>query len=196
MNLGLWTILFFTTYMATDPVCGIEGQKKEPVGEEVKVPSQNLNQGEKPDQASMSEVATTLLKAFNARKEEGADTIFFQKDAFLRLKSMPGADKYYLQLTKWFRDDVAREINKFKEGDIIQFKSFVPGFCKWKPVGSEYNSVAYWSCRKSKLAYTRIDKEGSKFEQTLEILTIINWGANWFVTHLGPIPATPQPEKK
>jgi hypothetical protein len=119
----------------------------------------------------------------------------FPRDAFLKLKDMPGSEQYYNKLLGWFEDDVKKEMAKHVNAVSFQLKEFKPGPCKWKKVGSEYNKVAYWSCRRSKASYSVTLKDGKEVSDTLEILTMINWGNKWFVTHLGPIPAEKEKKK-
>ena len=62
---------------------------------------------------------------------------------------------------------------------------FKKGYCKWKAVNSEYNHIAYWSCYKSQI---QVKDEITGNISYIKLKAMINWGQEWKVTHLGPIP--------
>ncbi len=149
----------------------------------VEVPQENQTQGKTPDLASFESKAATLVQAIEKNDPELALPLFFPKEAFLELKGIAKPEEYYQQLVGWFKDDIAREHERLVVQDPLKLVSVKPGPCSWKKKNSEANNIPYWSCSKTKLTL----QVGSKTE-TLEVKTRINWGKDWYITHLGPIP--------
>ncbi|MES2744801.1 MAG: hypothetical protein V4655_05210 [Bdellovibrionota bacterium] len=116
--------------------------------------------------------------------EDEWNRLFFPADAFDQVKGIKDPGAYHKQLLKWFAADVQREHERLKAGGPWAVDSFKLGSCKWKEKGTEANALPYWSCYKSKL-----NLKNEKGEKSLvEIRALINWGTQWYITHLGPIP--------
>jgi len=126
-----------------------------------------------------------LLKNLNGQGAEGdATALFFPAEAFNQVKGIKDPGAYHKQLVQWFAKDLAREGERLKPGAPWLVDGFKLGFCKWKEKGSEANAHPYWSCYKSKLKLKNVKNESN----VVEIRALINWGNQWFITHLGPIP--------
>ena len=147
------------------------------------IPQENLIQGVRPDMKSAEIMAERLLGAISRDEGDSSQDLFFPQDAFMALKDMPGAGAYYNRLVKWFKDDIHREHLRLKSASSLRFIKLKPGFCKWKAVGTEYNKVAYWSCYRAEISASAGDRIIA-----IPVKSMINWGANWYITHLGPMP--------
>ena len=126
--------------------------------------------------------AQRLVSAIDAGKADDVKDLFFPKDAFAILKDIKGAMTYYEQLVGWYGLDIAREHEAHK--GPLTFVSFRTGPCVWKKVGSEYNKIPYWSCYRNKITV----KDAGQKEIVIPIKTMINWGSEWYITHMGPMP--------
>jgi hypothetical protein len=147
------------------------------------VPVENREMGTAPDAPGGIEIAQQILQAISDRSVTNVEDHFFPRAAFVMLKDIPRNEQYYDKLLQWYRDDLHKESSKLKPGTKLEFDKFVLGRCRWKPVGSEYNKIAYWSCSRSQI----IAKAGSE-TVVIKIVAMINWGKKWYPTHLGPIP--------
>jgi hypothetical protein len=127
--------------------------------------------------------AQRLLTALEKGQFADVQDLFFPEPAFLELKAIAKPADYYRQLVKWYEQDFAREQARFKGRGPLLFKAMKGGSCKWKAPQTEANKIPYWSCYKRKIELTA----GGQSE-TLEVRALINWGRQWFITHLGPIP--------
>lgn len=128
--------------------------------------------------------ARTLVAALSTGELEADEVkkVFFPLDIFISLKAIDKPENYHKKLVEWYVADLKRE--RARLNTPLEFEGFQLGSCKWKEKGSEYNRVPYWSCYKSKI--TMRDKE--KVSVQLEVRTLINFGNEWFITHLGPVP--------
>lgn len=126
--------------------------------------------------------AEKLLASINSGTPD--NDLFFPADPFAVLKAIAKPLDYHKQLLKWYQGDIKREHEAHK--GPLTFKSFKLGFCKWKEKGSEGNAIPYLSCYKSLLKVENAEKK----EETITVRVVINWGKNWYITHLGPIPKT------
>lgn len=129
--------------------------------------------------------AEALIKNLNGEgTETDATTLFFPADAFDQVKGIKDPGAYHKQLVSWFAADLKREGERLKAGAPWALDSFKLGSCKWKEKGTEANALPYWSCYKSKLKLKNAKNETN----LVEIRALINWGDQWYPTHLGPIP--------
>ena len=154
-------------------------------GAQTDVPTENTVMPGRDAIHDFSDRAARLVAAIASNKPETVGDLFFPADAFAMLKDMMGAMDYYQKLVTWYNGDIAREHDKVKSRGALTFVSFHMGSCVWKKPGSEYNKIPYWSCRRS----TITAKDGGGREVSVAIKTLINWGNEWYVTHMGPIPA-------
>lgn len=159
------------------------------------VPSQNVLPGKKPDLSGLTTLAGQILSALSGSAPPPARDVvgFFPRAPFLVLKNIPMADAYHLELTKKYTDDLTVIRKQLPPEAKLTLDRFTAGSCKWKAVGSEYNQIAYWSCYGSLLVAT--SEAPTPTSMTLKVRTLINWGTDWYVTHLGNVVAvTSRPE--
>ncbi len=149
---------------------------------QIEIPAENKEGAALPSFEKAEELAKALAMSFASGNLKPVHKYFFPEAEFLLLKNMPGSAGYYKQLVTWYKNDLDKELKNLATAKV-QFKNFKPGRCSWKKIGSEYNHVAYWSCKKSQLVLS-----DDKTEISVMILTMINWGKDWYITHLGPIP--------
>ena len=130
--------------------------------------------------------ASALLKNLNGEVlETDPQTLFFPAEAFNLVKGIKDPAAYHKQLVSWFVADLDQERERLKAGAPWTIDSFKLGSCKWKEKGIEANALPYWSCYKSKLKLKNARSETN----LVEIRALINWGVQWYPTHLLPIPA-------
>ncbi|WP_141735738.1 hypothetical protein [Oligoflexus tunisiensis] len=149
------------------------------------IPAENRDQSLKATIADFDPKAQRLLTALEKGGFADVQDLFFPEPAFLQLKAIAKPADYYRQLVKWYEQDFAREKARFKNRGPLVFKAMKGGSCKWKAAQTEANSIPYWSCYKRKIELT----VGGQPE-TIEVRALINWGRQWYITHLGPIPKT------
>jgi len=138
----------------------------------------------KADTASLEAVAekfaAQLLQPENAPVD---DAFFFPKAAFIPLKAIPKPDVYFDQLLAEYRMQLGKMRQRLQQMPGLKFEGAKIGFCKWKAVGSEYNHIPYWSCYRSVLNF----RTGDGKALAVGVRTWINWGRDWFITHLGTV---------
>jgi hypothetical protein len=105
---------------------------------------------------------------------------FFPEGPFIVLKKVPQPKQYYDQLVAEYQHDLDSIRKKIPAGAQLRLEKIIPGSCKWKPIGSEYNNIAYWSCYKTRFRY---GDDEHRYELIVKVT--INWGDQWYVTHLG-----------
>jgi hypothetical protein len=148
------------------------------------IPAENLKKP--PIESIQTYDAAPLVAQLNTPTEEGEwNRLFFPADAFQKVKGIKDPDAYHKQLLKWFAADIRREHERLKAKGPWTMVSFKLGSCKWKEKGSEANALPYWSCFKSQLLLKNEKSETTR----VELRTLINWGTQWYITHLGPIPS-------
>lgn len=157
-----------------------------------KSPSEILSQGAVPPENQSKEhfsriqsfagKAKELVSALSTGELENVKTLFFPLEPFILLKAIDKPENYHKKLVAWYAADLQRERQILSVP--LDFEAFQLGSCKWKEKGSEYNYIAYWSCYKSRIKM----RDAKKAIVELEIRTLINFGNEWFITHLGPIP--------
>ena len=145
------------------------------------VPEENHQKGTLPPPSSAEAGAKTLVQSLSTGNSALARNFFFPKDAFDLVKDLPVPERYYKKLVRWYEEDIAKEHRRFNTGDW-RFESLEMGRCRWKEPGTEGNNLPYWSCRGNVVTATNGEKK-----RRFEIRVLINWGSNWYVTHLGPI---------
>ncbi|MCX6128305.1 MAG: hypothetical protein NTX25_04480 [Proteobacteria bacterium] len=127
--------------------------------------------------------AKLLLQAIEIGNIESVQELFFPQDAFLQLKAIAKPLEYYQQLVRWYKKDLQKESERFKGQGHLDFVAIKGGGCKWKAAGSEANKIPYWSCYKRRMEIQVGGKPAS-----IQLHAMINWGGEWYLTHLGPIP--------
>ena len=149
------------------------------------LPKENVSQDGRPDAEGIEKIANELLVWLNLPPTAPApDNLFFPKTLFLRLKKVPDPAGYLEQLLVEYHHNLSKLTKTLPAERPAKMLRFIPGFCQWKAPGSEYNHIAYWSCYRNKIHMTF--GEGEKVKAgILQIRTVINWGADWYITHLG-----------
>jgi len=108
--------------------------------------------------------------------------LYFPLDTFVALKAVADPARYHRNLVRYFREDLHTEHERVAELGALELDRFQLGRCTWQAAWSEGNRIAYWSCRHNFLHA----KAGTR-AQRIEVRVMINWGTDWYVTHLGPI---------
>lgn len=151
----------------------------------IDIPPENQQQGTPAAVQAFDGKAQRLLDVFASGEVSAADDIFFPREVFKELKAIAKPDAYYQELMKRYRADLMAEHQKAK-GTPLTFVSFKLGSCKWKAKGTEANSIPYWSCYRSKIKVKAGEGPAAKTSD-IEIRTLINWGKDWYITHLHPM---------
>jgi hypothetical protein len=151
---------------------------------QVEVPAENKEQPQLDALTPFDGRAQQLLKALEAGKPDEVSDLFFPAAPFEILKDIKDPLAYHNQLVKWYRADLQREHDRLKSKGPLTFVKFQTGRCVWKKNRTEGNKIPYWSCYRNKL----VAKEQNEKEVVIEVRAIINWGKEWYITHLGPIP--------
>ena len=148
------------------------------------IPPQNrADQTQPPPRPAANEVDAKIRKVFNAIVADdpalAADS-FFPREAFLLVKDMATAGRYYDQLRRRFDADIHALHKQFPGIEHAEFDRFElaqrGGFVTPHQEG---NRLPYWASRHSHI-YFRIGKA----RQTLEVRVLITWGDHWYVIHL------------
>jgi hypothetical protein len=147
------------------------------------IPPENQDETLKAQIESFDPEAQRLLTALGKGAFADVKDLFFPEAAFLQLKAIAKPADYYSQLVKWYEQDFTREQARFKGRGPLVFKAIKGGSCKWKAPQTEANRIPYWSCYKRKIELTAAGKS-----EIIEVRALINWGRQWYITHLGPIP--------
>jgi hypothetical protein len=163
------------------------------------IPAENHSQGKIPEWSSAETLAKNLVQLYNqtaalkpsAEPQTGKSkrreltpeslALFFPRGPFIQLKALPDPGTYHDQLLQEFAHHLQAQQSSLQSFLPITYASLEKGSCKWKKPQSEYNHIAYWSCYRSRLKFT--DAKGGSHE--LPVKTLINWGTQWFITHLG-----------
>lgn len=156
------------------------------------VPPENLIQNTLPPMDDAVVLAEKILTVLQKKDVTLAKGLFFPEAEFLSLKDIKDPGRYYKELVTSFERDLQKISAKLSDAGELTFSEFKRGSCKWKEIGSQYNTIAYWSCYRSKFFAT-----GAKGKIEIELHTLINWGNKWYVTHLGQTTKTvPDPPVK
>ena len=150
------------------------------------VNAQDLKEGPTPPGAEPSaERAKLLVQAIREDKPELAEPFFFPKEAFRQVKSIPKPDRYWKRLMRIYREDVHDLRRKLKKPDEVEFVAFEVDKAKkkWQPRGEEGNNYPYWAMYKARL----VVKDDGRIKK-LKLRVMINWGDQWYVTHLTRMP--------
>ncbi|HET9238358.1 MAG TPA: hypothetical protein VFO10_13945 [Oligoflexus sp.] len=151
--------------------------------DEFVIPPENKDEALKAQIESFDSKAQRLLTALEKGAFADVKDFFFPEAAFLQLKAIARPADYYSQLVKWYEQDFTREQARFKGRGPLVFKAIKGGSCKWKAPQTEANRIPYWSCYRRKIELTAAGQN-----ESIEVRALINWGPQWYITHLGPIP--------
>ncbi|MDD5307826.1 MAG: hypothetical protein PHU25_10940 [Deltaproteobacteria bacterium] len=146
------------------------------------VPAENTARGERPGAASAGTGARRLLDAIKADDPALAAGFFFPADAFDLVKDLPVPGRYHRKLMAWYGEDIHAAHALYRDVGSLAFDRFELGRCRWMEKGTEGNKLPYWSCSRNAL----FAKTGGKTRR-FDVHVVINWGRDWYVTHLGPI---------
>lgn len=147
------------------------------------VPIENQIKGTLPPMDAADRMAQKILDGISKNDPDSIVDQFFPLAPFLQLKGIADPTTYHQQLIQWYVADIHREHLRLKDQMPLVFKSFKKGTCRWMAPKTEANRIPYWSCYRNQVIAT-----GTKGEVVIPIKAMINWGTNWYVTHLGPIP--------
>jgi hypothetical protein len=145
------------------------------------VPIENAVRGTPPPAAGAERGARLLLESIKADDPSIAAGFFFPAAAFDLVKAMAVPGRYHRKLVAWYAEDIRAEHARFRDPSW-QLQAFALGRCRWQEIGTEGNALPYWSCRGS-----RVTARSGERTRSFDIHVLINWGASWYVTHLGPI---------
>jgi hypothetical protein len=156
---------------------GPDGVPGEPV-----VPPENREADARPGPASAEALGRKLLEAIVADDASVASAVMFPPAPFEMLKDLPVPSAYHRRLVGWFEEDLHTKHGELGGARDLVFERFRFGRCTWQEPHSEGNVLPYWSCRRNRIVALR----GTRIVE-IEVRVIINWGAEWFVVHLGPV---------
>jgi len=144
---------------------------------------QEASRSEAPDipKADRSvERAKLFVKALRENDPTVGVDFFFPRDVFSHLKAIKDPDRYFRRLLKIYGEDLEAMRKTLKNPDEVQFVSFELGRQKrWIPRGKEGNAFPYWATYKGRITV----KDGDR-TKVLTMRVMINWGDQWYVTHL------------
>lgn len=129
--------------------------------------------------------AQTLVDALNGDAGANGEPLFLQREPFLAIKDMRGAAGYFATLLRWYARDIEAMRAELPRGAgrWAVARVELSSRCVWMTEGREANRLPYYSCYGSRLVLARNGRE-----HTVRLNVLINWGASWYVTHLGAIP--------
>ncbi len=179
-----FALLFCTTAAFAQSPSPVAAPSPAKGPQSVTVPTENASQGIMPAMAGAETLSRQIIAILKDPTVKWQDS-FFPRDPFIALKDIPRQDRYFDQLLKWYEQDLERERKRIGQERLaaLNFVSFKSGYCRWKKPGSEYNKIGYWACSRNVITAQSSEQ---KFE--IKLQAMINWGTEWFPTHLGPIP--------
>ena len=153
-------------------------------GDEVPIPAANTIGPDKPPEppaiAPSRKRLELLVEAIRKDEPELALPLFFPGDAFGVLKAIKTPERYHRKLVKVYLEDVRALRAGLKDPDHVELVSVAAGRQKrWMKRGAEGNNYPYWAMYKATVTV----KDGDR-EVVLPLRVMINWGDQWFVTHL------------
>jgi hypothetical protein len=146
------------------------------------IPPENREGSRRPSPAAAEAWAPRLFAAIQADDPEPVIDLYFPGDVFDRLKGIADPATYHRRLVRWYREDLHTEHERFSGVASMTYESFQMGRCTWQEAWSEGNRIPYWSCRHNFIHV----REGTR-RRSFELRVMINWGTEWYITHLGPI---------
>jgi hypothetical protein len=142
------------------------------IGQKAPVPAPGMD-------ASKERVAL-LIEAIRKDKPEIALPLFFPADAFDQVKAIKDPGRYHRKLVKVYLEDVRALRKGLDDPDNIELVSVELGRQRrWMKRGAEGNNYPYWAMYKAKVTV----KDGAR-TRVLPLRVMINWGDQWYVTHL------------
>ncbi len=138
--------------------------------------------------AALASRMRVLFAALTANDVTRADTVFFPRTAYLRMKSgllaSPGAD-YANRLLAFFHLDVASYHRRIDTGGAPTLLRVTanPADAAWIAPGHCENLIGYWHLPGVRLVY----RQGTRV-WSVRVASLISWRGVWYVVHLGPNP--------
>lgn len=125
--------------------------------------------------------AKKLLDAILQDQPQLSSDFFFPRDPFRLLKGIADPDKYWRHLYQAYERDVHALHREIPHGST--FKRFLlshrGGFILER---EEANRLPYWCSRHS---WIEVQPPGAGVRpKRFEVRTLINWGQEWYITHL------------
>lgn len=146
-------------------------------------PGHEANRAEEPPlpgAEASHERARLFVQALREGKPEVALPFFFPREVFAHLKAIKDPDRYHQRLVKVYDEDILELRKGLRDPDNVSFVGFRLGRQKrWMARGKEGNAYPYWANYKAQITV----KDGDK-ERDLPMRVMINWGEQWYVTHL------------
>jgi hypothetical protein len=146
------------------------------------IPPENREGSRRPSPAAAEAWAPRLFAAIQADDPEPVIDLYFPADIFDRVKGIADPATYHRRLLRWYREDLHTEHARFSGVASMTYERFQIGRCTWQEAWSEGNRIPYWSCRHNFIHV----RDGSR-RKSFELRVMINWGTEWYITHLGPI---------
>lgn len=134
----------------------------------------------RPPPGDVAARAQHLAAALGDGNADQALDFFLPLQPFLAIKDMRTAAQYHARLIREYRQDIAAYRATLPAGQPVTFVRFEPSSqCVWMTIGREANRLPYWSCYHSTLVVA-----AGGHEHRLRVQVLINWGQQWYVTHL------------
>ena len=134
----------------------------------------------RPPAADAEAKARVLFDAIVSDTPERAASVFFPRDAFLKVKDMRDPGRYYDRLRSRFDQDVHALHAVLPDPSSARFERFElarrGGFVR---AHEEANLLPYWAARHSFIYY----RAGNQLRK-LEVRVMITWDDRWYVIHL------------
>jgi len=146
------------------------------------VPPENQAGAAMPDIGSVEPMIRKLFEAIRLDDASLAADFFFPADAFDLVKNMETPGRYHAKLAGWYAEDIHLAHATAPDAEALVYDGFETGKCRWMDPNTEGNKLPYWACRYNYF----YGKSGDK-RRRFDLRVIINWGKQWYVTHLGPV---------
>ena len=134
----------------------------------------------RPPADDAAQKAKLLFDAIVSDAPERAESVFFPRAAFLRVKDMRDPGRYYDRLKRRFEQDIHALHAALPDPANARFERFElakrGGFVR---VREEANLLPYWASRHSFIHY-RVGDQALR----LEVRVMITWDDRWYVIHL------------
>ena len=134
----------------------------------------------KPAVADFPARAEHLFDSIKKNDADAAASAFLSKGAFRRIKGVKDPDKIFRRLIREYKEHIDA-LHKKLPDDATFGRFQMSRRCGWVERRQEANALPYWACRHNWIHYASASKGDGKFK----VRTLISWGDQWFITHLG-----------
>ena len=146
------------------------------------IPPENQAGAAMPDIGPAEPMIRKLFEAIKLDDASLAADFFFPASAFDLVKNMENPGRYHAKLAAWYAEDIHLAHAMTPDAEALVYDGFETGKCRWMEPNTEGNRLPYWACRYNYF----YGKSGDK-RRRFDLRVIINWGKQWYVTHLGPV---------